>query len=109
MSGDDTVSGDAGYDVYYFGREHGSDVIDDNAAGDNGLVVYWGDTDNGVTPADVTFSDNGNGTWTIAFNSGEGDVTFKSSEISDINLFDSVGGVSVVTEYEWNGSEYEII
>lgn len=102
-TGNDFLQGGADYDVYYYGRGQGRDTIVDGGGSGNGLVIYWGETVTGVSPGDVTFSDRGGGDWRIAFD-GNNYVDFKSSEITDINLYNTQ-----VTEYEWNGSTYAVV
>lgn len=102
-TGNDFLQGGADYDVYYYGRGQGKDTIVDGGGNGNGLVIYWGETVTGVSPGDVTFSDRGGGNWRIAFD-GNNYVDFKSSEITDINLYNTQ-----VTEYEWTGSSYAMI
>ena len=114
--GNDILVGGADYDVYYFGRGDGNDlIIDDNGAGgtgySNGLVIFEGFYSNGdrrtdgVETTDVTFTNHGDGTWTIGFvdpltqnPNDDGNITFAAGEVSEIALHD---GVSLVN-YAYN-------
>ena len=106
--GNDILVGGAGYDYYFFGRGDGDDIIldgNDPVGGyANGLVLFPGfDSDrnyiagevnsNALDPDGVTFTNNNDGTWTLAFNSGGGSITFAAEEITEIELqsFDSSG------------------
>ena len=108
--GDDILVGGDGYDVYHIGRGWGDDiVIDGNTATGgfaNGLILFEGFDNNGdidlnaagvvATGNDgVAFTNNDDGTWTIAFNDGSGSITFAGAEISEVELQDHnlVGGV----------------
>jgi Ca2+-binding RTX toxin-like protein len=99
--GDDILVGGSGYDVYYVGRGQGDNFIFDGneAVGGfaNGLILFAGFDDNGdsldaevngssTSQHGITFANNGDGTWTISFNSGGGSVTFAGEEISDIDV-----------------------
>ena len=116
--GDDIVVGGADYDVYFFGRGFGDDIIIDGNDRDafgfaNGLVMFEGfDEDGlidvtrpGVTSDDVTFTNNSDGTFTLAFGNGDGSVTFAGHEISEIELRDhdlAAGPAATSTVYSYN-------
>lgn len=105
-TGDDYLEGGTDYDVYYYGWDQDKDTIQDNdAGGQNGLVIYWGEQSDGAAPSDVTFSDEGGGVWRIAFD-GKNYVEFDIADISDINFYDgpSSGPTYTVYEYERNGA-----
>ncbi|MBO6783530.1 MAG: hypothetical protein JJ899_09720, partial [Alphaproteobacteria bacterium] len=122
--GNDILVGGADYDVYYFGRGDGDDLIVDGNREDasgysNGLVVFEGFDNNGdrrtdgVDTDDVKFTNHGDGTWTIDFvtpgttnPNGDGSVTFAAGEISDITLRD--GSSTVVYAYNDATDSYDI-
>ncbi|MGE0254525.1 MAG: hypothetical protein AB7N54_19020 [Alphaproteobacteria bacterium] len=136
--GDDILVGGAGYDVYYFGRGWGDDLIIDgntdtlgwdsiatrapfNVAANpyaNSLVIFEGFTNfegqdstidltkAGITSAllgdatGVRFTNNNDGTWTIAFNDGSGSITFAGAEITEIELHQTQAGIN--TQFVFN-------
>lgn len=123
--GNDILVGGAEYDVYYFGRGDGKDLIIDGNGADafgysNGLVIFEG-FDNagdrrtdGVDTNDVRFTNHGDGTWSIDFvnpatgnPNGEGTITFAAGEISDINLRD--GGSVIVYSYNDGTDTYDVV
>jgi hypothetical protein len=82
-------------------------VIADGGSGGNGLVVApgWDDFGNGVYTEDVTFTDHGGGSWSIALDGGSGGtVSFSSAEIDTINLFGDAN--SSILAYSWDGEDY---
>jgi Ca2+-binding RTX toxin-like protein len=99
-TGNDFLQGGADYDVYYYCRGQGKDTIVDG--GGNGPVIYWGETATNVSPSDITFQHLSGVDWRIKFDN-QNYVDFKSSEITDINLYNTY-----VTESEWNGSSYAV-
>lgn len=110
--GNDILVGGADYDVYYFGRGDGNDLIIDGNGADgsgysNGLVIFEGFDSNGdrrtdgVETSDVSFTNHGDGTWTIGFvdpltqnPNGDGNITFAAGEVSEIALHDGVSRVN---------------
>ena len=121
--GNDIMIGGSGYDTYYISRGGGDNFIFDGntevANFSNGLVFFEGfesgstvnidfeddqNNDLGVRAADVQFTNNNDGTWTVAFTTSTGSVTFSGHEISDINLQDNqLGGTGgVTTKYKFN-------
>ena len=121
--GNDVLIGGSGYDTYYIARSSGDNFIFDGntevGAFSNGLVFFEGfengdnvtidfeddqNNDLGVRAADVQFTNNNDGTWTVAFTTSTGSVTFAGHEISDINLQDNqLGGTGgVTTKYKFN-------
>ena len=84
--------------------EDSDTIVDDGSAGD-ALAIYAGfngTSGGGVDPSDVVFSNLGGGNWRISITASGDSVTFASSDISTVNLFDDNG----VWAFEWNGSNY---
>jgi len=121
--GNDIMIGGSGYDTYYIARGGGDNFIFDGntevGTFSNGLVFFEGfengdnvtidfeddqNNDLGVGAADVQFTNNNDGTWTVAFTTSTGSVTFAGHEISDINLQNNQpgGGGGVTTVYKFN-------
>lgn len=121
--GNDILIGGSGYDVYYIARDGGENFIFDGNTKvgnfSNGLVFFEGfvggstteidydddqNNDQGVGTGDVQFTNNQDGTWTVAFTTSTGSVTFAGHEISDINLQDNEvgGGGGTIVKYKFN-------
>lgn len=122
-NGNDILIGGGGYDTYFIARDGGDNFIFDGNTEDatfsNGLVFFEGfvgsseteidfdddqNVDQGVESSDVQFTNNQDGTWTVAFTTSTGSVTFAGHEISDINLQDNEvgGGGGTIVKYKFN-------
>ena len=124
--GDDILIGGDEYDVYHFAPGWGDDLIIDGngraGAYANGLVVFQGFDSagridiarDGITPRDVAFTDNADGTMTLSFNGASGMITFAPWEISEITLYrhtDPVGAPATVSSYAYDvaGNDYDLM
>jgi hypothetical protein len=55
-----------------------------------------------ITPSDISFTNNGGGSWTITITATNDKVTFSSNEIHDIVVL----GTNQAYDYTWNGTNY---
>jgi hypothetical protein len=105
------LEGGGGHDTYVFDLADGdgtSDRIDDRGSG-NVLELRDSTDGDGLDFDEVTFRDNGNGTWTAAFPDGGGSITFDPSVVTEINLVDGLGDPGGVLRYNARADTYEVI
>jgi len=103
--GDDKFDGGSGFDVFYVGHDEGTDIITDNLAETNGLVLFWGwdstfgGNYDGIDPTEVTFDYTDPDKVTITLENG-GEVSFDrffngstwETSVDVLNLWDYGNG-----------------
>lgn len=89
IDGNDPVGGYANGLIFFTGFEPDGNFVGGSVTGDN--YKYQGDgvwtTGNSGGSNGIRFTDNADGTWTVAFNEGGGAATFAAEEITEIDLY----------------------